>query len=144
MWMTPSWSCKGVKDIASHSKRNTLAFHSFHGFEGNYQKSCLFPINVNSDVAISLANAFGCMLGSFPFTYLRLPLGLTKLQVKDYAPLIYRIERRFLASADSLSYLGQLKLVNSIISSLPTYYMCTLKLLVAIIKVIYKYRKNYL
>jgi len=71
-----------------------------------------------------------------------LPMGLTKLQVQDYAPLIYRIERRFSASAQFLSYAGPLQLVNSILSSLPTYYMCTLKLPVAVIEAIYKYRKN--
>jgi hypothetical protein len=65
----------------------------------NYQKSCLVPINVNNNVATSLANTFRCVLVSFLFTYLGLPMGLTKLQVKDYAPLIYKIEMRFSASA---------------------------------------------
>lgn len=108
----------------------------------NYQKSCLVPINVNNNVATSLANAFGCVLVSFLFTYLGLPMGLTKLQVKDYAPLIYKIEMRFSASARFLSYAGRVQLVNSILSSLPTYYMCTLKLPIAVIEAIYKYRKN--
>lgn len=108
----------------------------------NYQKSCLVPINVNNNVATSLANTFRCVLVSFLFTYLGLPMGLTKLQVKDYAPLIYKIEMRFSASARFLSYEGRVQLVNSILSSLPTYYMCTLKLPIAVIEAIYKYRKN--
>lgn len=108
----------------------------------NYQKSCLVPINVNNNVATSLANTFRCVLVSFLFTYLGLPMGLTKLQVKDYAPLIYKIEMRFSASARFLSYAGRVQLVNSILSSLPTYYMCTLKLPIAVIEAIYKYRKN--
>jgi hypothetical protein len=108
---------KGVGDRSMCSSVST-------GLKVNYQKSCLVPINVNSDVATSLANAFGCVLGS------------TKVQ--DYAPLIYGIERRFLASAQFLSYAGPLQLVNSILSSLPTYYMCTLKPPVAVIEAIYK------
>lgn len=108
----------------------------------NFHKSCLVPINIEMDKAASLAKAFGCMVGAFPFTYLGLPLGLTKPQVKDYAPLICRIERRLSASSQFLSYAGRLQLVNSVISSLPTYYMCSLKLPVTVIEIIDKHRKS--
>ena len=132
---------QGCERQQASLKRMLQAFTLSTCLKVNYQKSCLVPINVNNDVATSLANAFGCVLGSFLFTYLGLPMGLTKLQVQAYAPLIYRIER-FSASAKFLSYAGPLQLVNSILSSLPTYYMCTLKLPVAVIEAIYKYRKN--
>jgi hypothetical protein len=69
-------------------------------------------------------------------------MGTTKPQVKDYAPLIYRVERRMSASSLFLSYAGKLQLVNSVLSSLPTYYMCSLKLLVTVIEIIDKHRKN--
>jgi hypothetical protein len=82
------------------------------------------------------------MVGSFPFTYLGLPMGLTKPQVKDYAPLVCRIERRLSASSQMLSYAGRLQLVNSVLSSLPTYYMCSLALSVAVVDIIDKHRKN--
>jgi hypothetical protein len=69
-------------------------------------------------------------------------MGLTKLQVKDYAPLISRIERRLSASSQWLSYPRRLQLVNSVLSSLPTYYMCSLKLPVTVVEIIDKHRKN--
>jgi mannosylglycoprotein endo-beta-mannosidase len=69
-------------------------------------------------------------------------MGLTKPQVKDYAPLICRIERRMSAASLYLSLAGRLQLVNSVISSLPTYYMCTLKIPITVIEIIDKYRKN--
>jgi hypothetical protein len=81
-------------------------------------------------------------VGSFPFTYLGLPLGLTKPQVNDYALLICRIERRMSATSQFLSYAGRLQLVNSVISSLPTYYMCSPKLPLTVIEIIDKHRKN--
>jgi hypothetical protein len=81
-------------------------------------------------------------VGTSPFTYLGLPLGLTKPLVKDYAPLICRIERRLSASSLYLSQAGRLQLINSIISSLPTYFMCTLKLPLTVIDIIDKHRKN--
>jgi retron-type reverse transcriptase len=92
------------------------------GLKVNYHKSCLVPININTQKTDSLAASFRCMVGSFPFTYLGLPLGLTKPLVRDFAPLICRVERRLAASSQFLS--------------------CTLKLPVAVIEVIDKYRKN--
>jgi hypothetical protein len=108
----------------------------------NFHKSCLVPINISSERANSLAQSFGCIVGSFPFTYLGLPMGLTKPQVKDYAPLICKIERKMVAASLHLSYAGRLQLVNSVLSSLPTYYMCTLKLPITVIDIIDKHRKN--
>lgn len=100
------------------------------------------PININNERTLELANVFGCSLGSFPFTYLGLPLGTTKPPVKDFAPLICRIERRLSASSQFLTYAGRLQLVNSVISTLPTYFMCSLKLPVSVIDEIDKLRKN--
>jgi hypothetical protein len=112
------------------------------GLKENYHKSCLVPINVDAQKTELLAASFGCIVGSFPFTYLGLPLGLTKPLVRDFAPLICRVERRLAASSQFLSYAGRLQLINSVLSSLPTYYMCSLKLPVTVIDVIDKYRKN--
>jgi mannosylglycoprotein endo-beta-mannosidase len=69
-------------------------------------------------------------------------MGLTKPQVKDYANLIFRTERMMSATSQFLSLAGRLQLVNSIISSLPTYYMCSLKLPITVIEIIYKHQKN--
>jgi hypothetical protein len=78
------------------------------GLVVNFHKSCLVPINISSERASSLAQVFGCNIGSIPFTYLGLPMGLTKPQAKDYAPLIYRIERRMSSTSQFLSLVGRL------------------------------------
>jgi hypothetical protein len=52
------------------------------GLKVNYHKSCLVPINVDAQKTELLAASFGCIMGSFPFTYLGLPLGLTKPLVR--------------------------------------------------------------
>lgn len=91
-----------------------------------------------------LTGVFGCIEGQLPFTYLGIPLGTTKPLVKDYAPLICRIERKLSAGSMYLSYSGRLQLVNSVVSSLPTYYMCTLKLPKSVMAIMDKFRKNFL
>jgi hypothetical protein len=121
--------------------------HSFAlstGLKVNYHKSCLIPVNVNvpEEKMPLLTGVFVCVVGELPFTYLGLPLGTTNPLVKDFAPLICRIERKLSASSTFLSYSSRLQLVNSVISSLPTYYMCTLKLPDTVLDVIDKFRKN--
>jgi len=112
------------------------------GLKVNFHKSCLIPINVPSQKVPLLTGVFGCTEGQLPFTYLGIPLGTTKPLIKDYAPLICRVERKLSASSIFLSYSGRLQLVNSVVSSLPTYFMCTLSLPKTVIEIIDKYRKN--
>lgn len=67
-------------------------------------------------------------MGKMPFTYLGLPLGTTRPTVSDLAPLIDTVERRLNACSRFLNYGGKLTFVNSVPASLPTFYMCMLKL----------------
>lgn len=77
-----------------------------------------------------------------PFTYLGLPLGTTKPLVQDFLPMVNRIEKRVMGLSKLLTYSGRLLMVNSVLSALPTFYTCTLKIPVTIIEQIDKYRKH--
>nr|ABA98347.1 retrotransposon protein, putative, unclassified [Oryza sativa Japonica Group] len=114
------------------------------GLKVNFNKSSLYPLNLSQDKADLLAGILGCNIGSLPFTYLGLPLGTTRHRVVDFAPLVDRIERRLTASSIFLPQGGRLTLINSVISSIPTYYMSSLQLPVTVIKAIDTARKNYL
>ena len=74
-----------------------------------------------------LANTFGCQVGSLPFTYLGLPMGTTKPCIEDLTPIMDRVERRLLACSTWLSYSGRLQMVNSAITPIVTYTLCTIK-----------------
>jgi hypothetical protein len=119
-------------------------FASSTGLKVNFSKSFLVPINVSDDRASSLVASFECQVGSMPFTYLGLPLGTTRPSVQDFLPLISRIERRLMGLNTFLSYAGRLVLMNSVLSSLPTFYLCTLKLPISVIEQIDKYMKHFL
>lgn len=103
-------------------------FSESTGLKMNYSKSCMVPINVAEEKMHLLASTFGCKIGSLPFTYLGLLLGTTKPRVIDFSPLVDRVERRLSSITSYLSYGGRLTMINSVLSSLPTYFMCTLKL----------------
>jgi hypothetical protein len=73
-------------------------------------------------------NPLGCNIASMPFTYLGLPLGTTKPTIYDLMPLVDRIERRVSATFMMMSYSGRVTLVNSLISSIATFAMCSIQL----------------
>jgi hypothetical protein len=89
-----------------------------------------------------MASTFGCQIGTFPFTYLGLPMGTTKPRVEDYTPLMDKIERRLTACSSLLSYSGRLQMVNSVLTATATYTMCTLKLPKGVIDNIDRARKQ--
>lgn len=89
-----------------------------------------------------LASLFGGKVGSMPFTYLGLPLGTTRPTMQDFSPLVDRVERRLSSSATFLSYGDKLTMINSILSHLPIYYMCSLKLPKTVIDHIDRARKH--
>lgn len=112
------------------------------GLKINYHKSNMIPINTDSQKMEILAGTFGCSIGAMPFTYLGLPLGTSKPNVSDFAPLIDRVERRLPSTTVYLNYGQRLTMINSVLSSLPTYYMCSLKLPKKVILHIDRARKH--
>ena len=117
-------------------------FSSSTGLKVNFNKSMLVPINLSDDRATLLAQSFGCVLGSLPFTYLGLPLGTTKPKLIDFLPLVTRCERKLTCTSSFLSKAGRLEVTNAIFTSLPMYYMSTFKLHKTVVKQIDKYRKH--
>jgi hypothetical protein len=77
-----------------------------------------------------------------PLTYLGLPLGTTRPTLQEFSPMLTRIENRLYVVSKFLSYHGRLTLVNSVMTALPMFYMCTLQLPPQIIKKIDTYRKK--
>jgi hypothetical protein len=57
-------------------------------------------------------------------------------------PLVNRVESRLMSTSIFLGQGGKLQLVNSVLSSLSTFYMCSIKIPVDIINQIDKYRRH--
>ena len=105
----------------------------------NYSKLVMVPINVQPDRMEILASAFGCAIGSMSFIYLGLPMGTTKPKMEDLTPLMDRMN----ACSSLLSYSGRLEMVNSIITPIVTYAMCSLKLPAGVTDNMDRIRKQY-
>ena len=112
------------------------------GLKVNFQKSMIVPINTSDNSVLQLASILGCSIGSFPFIYLGMPLGLKKPLVTDLMPLVKKCEKRLLVTANMLSQGGKLILVNSVLTSYPTFLMGLLKVHKTVVKQQDKYRKH--
>jgi hypothetical protein len=112
------------------------------GLKINFHKSSMIPINLSSDRAKILADFLGCNLAALPFTYLGLPLGTTKPSVQDLMPLVDRIERRVSATFMLMSYSGRVTLINSLLTSIATFTMCSIQLHPKILAHIEKIRRH--
>lgn len=117
-------------------------FASSTGIKVNFSKSLMVPVNITEERLFTLANCFGCSTRTLPFTYLGLPLGTVKPTIQEFLPLVKKCKARLLVTSNMLSQAGKLIMVNSVISSLPTFLMSTMKLPITIIKQIDKYRKH--
>lgn len=104
----------------------------------NYSKSIIMLINVNDERMKLLAGTFNCQIGSLPFTQLGLPMGVSPPKIQDCL-LLSRVQKRLSGISRLLSQGGKLQMFNVVLSSLPTYYMCSIKIPVGVIKQIEKY-----
>jgi hypothetical protein len=59
-------------------------------------------------------------------------------------PMVTRIERRLVNTSNFLTQTRKLQLVNSVLSSMATLYMCSIKVPIEILNQIDKYRRYYL
>jgi hypothetical protein len=118
------------------------SYETASGLKVNYMKSQMIPINVSPEKMQHLANTFGCQIGSLPFTYLGLPMGTTKPRIDDLSPIMDRVEHRLSVYSIWLSYSGRLQMVNSAITPIVTYTLCTIKVPKGFIENIDRARKQ--
>ena len=99
-------------------------------------------MNCDAATAQHIAQIFSCVVGKLPFTYLGLPMGTTKPSVQDLMPLVCGVQQRLSATLSMISYGGKLSLLNSVITSLIIFALCTLKLPQKIIDLLDKIRRQ--
>jgi hypothetical protein len=114
------------------------------GLRVNFAKTGMVPINLSSEKAEIMAGVFGSKIQTMPFTYLGLPMGSTKPRVEDFAPppLMNRAEKQLSSISSLRTNDGKLQLVNSILSSLTTYTMCSVAVPIAVLEYYDRARRN--
>jgi hypothetical protein len=118
------------------------SFAASTGLKVNYHKSVMVPLNLSEEKLDQLCTTFQCQKGSLPFTYLGLPLGITKPNIEHFIPLVQRVEKRLTCTSSFLSQGGKLEMVNSVFSSSAIFYTGSLKLHKGVIRQLDKYPKH--
>ncbi|XP_074291347.1 uncharacterized protein LOC141618137 [Silene latifolia] len=120
-------------DLLLFSKGNTAsimwmlsAFSTFSDASGlclNRDKSDIYFNGVSGDVIAEIMQVSGFRKGTLPFGYLGVPISSKKLSKNDCMQLVDMITMRIRAwGARQLSYSGRLALINSMLTSLHSYW----------------------
>ena len=126
-------------------KNILAAFGSASGLITNTEKSAVYPIRCEGLDLQHIMEAFQCPVGSFPCKYLGLPLNIKAIRRVDIHPLIDKVGGKLAAwKGRLLSKAGRLRLVNSVLSSIPTYFLTVFKLPKWAARKIDKLRRSFL
>ena len=85
------------------------------------------PINISDDRSQELADILKCKKESMPFTYLGLPMGTTRPKVVDLMPMVCKLDHRLSGIANLMTYSGRLTHLKAIVSALPIFAMCCIR-----------------
>ena len=86
-------------DLASINRVKILLylFELLSRLSINFNKSSIYPLGPPRLDLLQVLDVLHCNIGSFPFTYLGLPLTPTTLSKTDWQPLLDRIDKRLAA-----------------------------------------------
>ncbi|TYK29578.1 LINE-1 retrotransposable element ORF2 protein [Cucumis melo var. makuwa] len=109
-------------DYVSNLKMILHLFESASGLNINLSKSTIFPINVPTDPAKSIADSWGISKGHLPTSYLGMPLGGKPSSSNFWDNVLQKIQKKLSSwKYSQLSKGGRITLINSTLESLPIY-----------------------
>jgi hypothetical protein len=99
-------------------------FGNASGLITSMGKCVVYPIRCVGINLDEVMEGFQCPIKSFPCNYLGLPLHFRQLHRVEIQPLIDKISNRLPAwRGRFLNKAGRLRLLNSVLSSMPTYFL---------------------
>ena len=109
--------------------RILVSFGMASGLITNTDKSAVYPIRCEGLQIQQIMDAFGCPIKEFPCKYLGLPLHVRAIRRVDIQPLIDKVGGKLASwKGNLLNRAGRLRLINSVLSSLPTFFLTVFKL----------------
>jgi len=136
--------CQVKPDQILVLKTILLCFEAASGLKINLQKSSMYYLGDNLQKGEELAKLMQCTNSELPFSYLGLPVMNKKLPKEIWRSVIEKVKKRLLSwKSNFLSQAGRLVLVNSVLSSIPSYIMSFYLLPKWVLKEIEKIRRNF-
>ncbi|CAO2206826.1 unnamed protein product [Urochloa humidicola] len=99
-------------------------FGKASGLITNRSKCAVFPIRCDEVNVNEIMEGFSCPIKQFPCTYLGLPLHFRQLHRVEIQPIIDKMANRLPTwKGRFLNRAGRLKLLNTVLTSMPTYFL---------------------
>lgn len=115
--------CGADRNQVLYLNLTLLLFEAVSGLHINRLKSVIYPVNEVQNLE-ELAEILGCSIGTFPTTYLGLSVGAKFKSEAVWSGVIEKFEKKLASwQLQYLSMGGRLTLINSVLDSIPTYYM---------------------
>jgi len=110
-----SYFCQ-IPSLSIQANILIYCFELLSGLPINFRKSSIYLLGPAQ--LLQIVDVVHCRMGSFPFTYLDVPLNPTALSTADWQPLFDKINQVLSSwKGHSLSRGGRLVIVNSILTS---------------------------
>lgn len=111
-------------DSITNTKLLLYCFEMMPGLQINYDKSEVFVIGTTQADQIEVAKIFNCKVGTFPMTYIGIPISSEPVRLTDLMFVRVKIRKRLSTwQCRYLSYGGKTVLMDSSLSSIPIYTM---------------------
>jgi hypothetical protein len=120
-------------------------FELASGLKVNFWKSCLISINVGNTLLESACDFLNCKRGGIPFKYLGLPVGANPRRLSTWDPMVAKIRRKLNCWGNKhISFGGRLVLLNSVLNSIPVFYLSFMKMPVQVRKKVVRIQREFL
>uniref|UniRef100_A0A453CWU8 Reverse transcriptase domain-containing protein n=1 Tax=Aegilops tauschii subsp. strangulata TaxID=200361 RepID=A0A453CWU8_AEGTS len=101
-----------------------LCFQQMSSLKINFDKSAVMVLGYGPDECQSIADCLNCQLGSFPTSYLGIPISDSRLTVAELLPTVTKLQHRVEPwQGRWLSKAARTVLINSSLSSLLLFIM---------------------
>jgi hypothetical protein len=110
-------------------------FEMVSGLKVNFYKSCLIGVNVSPDFLRMASTFLNSKVGSIPFMYLGLPVGANARKLSTWEPVLKQISAKLNSWGNKyISLGGRIVLLNSVLNSIPIFYLSFFKMPVKVVK----------
>jgi hypothetical protein len=129
---------------AMNMKLILCIFEQLSGLKINFHKSDVFCFGRAKDREDEYINLFGCAAGAFPFRYLGIPIHFRKLKNGEWKPVEDRFEKKLAGWIGKLlSYGDRLVLINSVLTSLPMFFLSFFEIPIGVRKRLVFFRSRF-
>jgi hypothetical protein len=120
-------------------------FELTSGLKVNFGKSCLIGVNVPNGFMVSACDFLNCKRGEVPVWYLGLPVGANPRRASTWEPMVECLRKRLKGWRNRyVSLGGRIVLINSVLNSIPIFYLSFIKVPVLVLKKIIRIQREFL